>query len=127
MSAAIWVSRLILGGGILLLAGCATSGQRPLYMWEAFPRQQYETLLNAGASPLAQMATLEAQAEKAGGVGAALPPGFRAHLGMLKLSVGDLDSARQLWIAEKTAFPESAAYMDRLLKPLDGPAKTKSP
>jgi len=70
---------------------------------------------------------MEAQAEKARAAGASLPPGFRAHLGMLKLSAGDADQARQLWQAEKTAFPESAPYMDQLLKRLDAPAKKDKP
>lgn len=112
---------------IAVLAGCAHRGPAPLYMWETFPRQQYETLLRAGASSGDQIAVLEAQAVKARAAGAALPPGFRAHLGMLKLSVGDVDEARQLLQAEKATFPESAPYMDQLLKRLDAPAKKENP
>lgn len=122
-----WVRRALVCGGIALLAGCAQKGPPALYMWEAFPKQQYDTLLRAGASPVEQIGALEAHAEKARGSGAALPPGFRAHLGMLKLSVGDVDQARQLWQSEKTAFPESAPYMDRLLKQLQIPSKTENP
>ena len=110
-----------------LLAGCAQPGPKPLYLWESFPRQQYETLLSHGAPSLDQIAELEAHAEKARAMGAALPPGFRAHLGMLKLNAGDTDEARRLWQAEKTAFPESAPYMDQLLKRLDAPTKKGSP
>lgn len=106
-----------------LLAACAQPGPAPLYLWEKFPRQQYDTLLRPGAAPLEQIAELESHSEKARAAGAALPPGFRAHLGMLKLAHGDVDQARQLWQAEKLAFPESAPYMDQLLKRLDAPAK----
>ena len=116
--------RLLLGGCIALLAGCAQRGPAPLYMWEAFPRQQYAALLREGAGAEEQIRTLEAHAEKARGAQAALPPGFRAHLGMLHLSVSNVDQARQLWLAEKAAFPESAPYMDRLLKRLNAPAKS---
>lgn len=112
--------------GIAVLAGCAHKGPAPLYMWEAFPRQQYDTLLRSGATSGDQITALEAHAEKARAAGAALPPGFRAHLGMLKLSVGNVDEARQLLQAEKTTFPESAPYMDQLLKRLDGPAKNEN-
>lgn len=124
MSALLWVRRLMLGAGIAALAGCATRGPGPLYMWETFPKQQYETLLRDGYSPDEQIGVLEAHAEKARGAHAALPPGFRAHLGMLQLGAGNVDRARELWIAEKAAFPESAAYMDQLLKKLDAPAKS---
>ena len=81
--------------------------------------QQYDTLLHPGAAPLGQVGEMEAHAEKARASGAALPPGFRAHLGLLKLSAGDADAARQLWQAEKEAFPEATPYMDQLLKRLD--------
>jgi len=124
MSAASWKRILVLGGCIVLLAGCAQRGPAPLYLWEKFPRQQYDTLLRAGVAPLDQITELEEHTEKARAEGAALPPGFRAHLGMLKLSAGDAVQARQLWQAEKTAFPESSPYMDQLLKRLDAPAKT---
>ena len=119
-----WMMRCV---GIAVLAGCAQRGPAPLYMWETFPRQQYDTLLSAGVASGDQIAALEAHAEKAHAAGAALPPGFRAHLGMLKLSVGNVDEARQLLQAEKAAFPESAPYMDQLLKRLDGPAKNGNP
>lgn len=116
----------LLGGFLVLLAGCAQKGPAPLYMWETFPRQQYESLLRETVNPAEQIRVLEAHAEKARGAGAALPPGFRAHLGMLHLSLGNLDKTRQLWLDEKTAFPESAPYMDQLLKRLDVSTKNAS-
>ena len=120
--------RLLVGCfGAAWLAGCAHRAAEALYMWESFPTQQYATLLRTGDTPDAQIAALEEHAEKARGAGAALPPGFRAHLGMLKLSVGRVDEARQLLLAEKAAFPESAPYMDQLLKRLDGPNKDQNP
>ena len=118
---------LLLGACIAVLAGCAHKAPAPLYMWEAFPKMQYDTLLRPGVTPLEQVGAMEAQAEKARAAGAALPPGFRAHLGMLKLSSGDVDQARQLWQAEKAAFPESTPYMDQLLKRLDAPVKKDNP
>jgi hypothetical protein len=112
---------------VTLLAGCAQA-PKPLYAWETFPRLQYEALLREGASVNSQITTMDAHAEKARATGAALPPGFRAHLGMLHLSLGNADQARQLWQAEKAAFPESSDYMDRLLKRLQTPsAKSENP
>lgn len=105
----------------VLFAGCAHKPPQ-LYMWETFPRQQYDSLLRAGSSSEEQIRVLQAHAEKARAANAALPPGFRAHLGMLQLSVGNAQEARQLWQAEKVAFPESASYIDQLLKRLDAPA-----
>ena len=98
-----------------------------MYLWETFPRQQYDTLLRNGASPDEQILVLQAHAEKARALGSALPPGFRAHLGMLHLAAGNPDEARRLWLAEKATFPESTMYMDQLLKRLDAQTKTASP
>lgn len=123
MSAASLARCMTLGLGIALLAGCAHKGPPPLYVWESFPKMQYDTLLAGGNSPSEQMAAMDAQAERARATGAALPPGFRAHLGMLRLAAGDVDQARYLWESEKQAFPESSPYMDQLLKRLNGPAK----
>jgi hypothetical protein len=127
MKAASLSQRILLGSCVALFVGCAHKAPAPLYVWETFPKMQYETLLRAGVTPLEQVGTMEAQVEKARATGASLPPGFRAHLGMLKLSAGDADQARQLWRAEKSAFPESAPYMDQLLKRLDAPAKKDNP
>jgi hypothetical protein len=107
-----------------LVAGCAQP-PKTLYMWETFPRQQYDALLGSASSPDSQIQAMEAHAAKASGNGAALPPGFRAHLGMLYLGNGNAQQAERLWLAEKTAFPESAPYVDRLLKRLTVPASTE--
>lgn len=123
MSAASVVRRMTLCLGIALLAGCAHRGPPPLYVWGAFPKMQYDTLVAGGNSPSEQVAAMDAQAETARATGAALPPGFRAHLGMLKLAAGDADQARSLWESEKQAFPESSPYMNQLLKRLNEPAK----
>jgi hypothetical protein len=103
------------------LAACA-SAPPPLYDWENFPAQQYVLLVHEGSSSVQEQSlALEAQAERAHATHAALPPGFRAHLGYLYWQAGNPGRARELWLAEKTAFPESAPYMDRLLKKLDTP------
>ena len=45
MSAASLARCMTLGLGIALLAGCAHKGPPPLYVWESFPKMQYDTLL----------------------------------------------------------------------------------
>lgn len=110
---------------LLTLLGCVQAPKQ-LYMWESFPRQQYEVLLGGAASPDAQIQALETHAEKARAASAALPPGFRAHLGMMYLAIGNTSTARQMWQAEKLAFPESSPYIDILLKRLEGPASSKT-
>ena len=104
-----------------LTTGCATRIE-PLYQWGDFTRLQYDVLLRSGASPASQVELMELHAAKVRARNGALPPGFRAHLGMLKLALGDVDAARSAWQAERAAFPEATHYMDRLLKNLGTPA-----
>lgn len=125
MSAASVLRPALLGSALAALVGCATTTP-PLYMWETFPRQQYDALLGGGAGTQEQIRALEAHAEKARASHAALPPGFRAHLGMLHLAAGNSGEARRLWQDEKESFPEAAPYMDQLLKRLDAPATSKT-
>lgn len=76
----------------------------------------YEHFKGDGSSPSEQLRVLEAQAQKAAAGGAALPPGYRAHMAIVLLKLGREQEARAQLEAEKAAFPESAAYMDFLLK-----------
>lgn len=100
---------------VAALVGCATH-PRPLYQWDGYQRQVYEYLKGDGTAPTEQLAAMQAQAEKARSTGAALPPGFRAHLGLLHLQMGRYDEARSMFEAERIAFPESTQYMNFVLK-----------
>jgi hypothetical protein len=112
------VKRSILtAAAAVALAGCAAA-PKPLYHWEGYQRLVYEHLKGGAVAPAEQLATLQAQAEKAKAIGAALPPGFRAHMAMLRLQLGEVDEAHRLIDAEKAAFPESIPYMDFVLKSL---------
>lgn len=119
------IKRLLGVFAIAILGACAQV-QKPMYAWGSFPRQQYDTLLRSGANTDEQVRVLQAHAEAARASDAALPPGFRGHLGMLQLSAGNPGEARALWEAEKTAFPEATSYMDQLLKRLDAPTAERS-
>lgn len=108
-------ARYFIAVAALCLGGCAT-GPKPLYHWEGYQRQVYEYFKGDGSSPAEQLGAMQAQAEKARAAGAALPPGFRAHVALLQMRLGRYDEARQMIEAEKTAFPESSQYMDFVLK-----------
>lgn len=126
MTAACILRRIALSVSISLLAACAAKGPGPLYLWETFPRQQYDALLRGGFSPDEQIRQLESHAEKARAADAALPPGLRAHLGMLYLGTGNAERARELWKAEVLAFPESSSYIEQLIRKLDAPMTSKA-
>ena len=111
------VAAIVAGGGVL---GCAQAPKR-LYYWDGFQAQLYQYFKGDGSSPDEQLRVLTEQAQRAQGAGAALPPGFHAHLAMIYLRLGRDGEAKQELEAEKANFPESAQYMDFLLKRMTGP------
>ena len=96
-----------------LLTGCATQ-TAPLYQWDGYQPQVYEYFKGKN-SPQQQIDALEKARQQIAAKGAAVPPGFHAHLGMLYASVGNDQQAKQELLAEKQSFPESTVYMDFLL------------
>jgi len=111
------VSAIAMGS---VLAGCAKAPKR-LYYWESFQGQLYEHFKANGSGPEDQLRILQAQAQKARASGALLPPGYRAHVAMIYLRLGRDGEAKQELEAEKSNFPESAQYMDFLLKRMTAP------
>ncbi|WP_374626110.1 DUF4810 domain-containing protein [Pandoraea sp.] len=101
----------VLGGA--LLTGCATP-PKPLYDWESYQPQVYEYF--KGESKEAQIVALERDLEKIKAANNAAPPGYHAHLGLLYASVGKPDKMVEEFLTEKRLFPESAGYIDFLLK-----------
>lgn len=101
-----------------LLVGCAQA-PKPLYHWGGYQDTVYEHFKGDGKSPEQQLQVLAEAQQKAAASGTALPPGFRAHVGLLQLRLGRDAEARQQFEAEKAQFPESAPYIDSLLKRMD--------
>ncbi|KVH63273.1 DUF4810 domain-containing protein [Burkholderia cepacia] len=99
----------------MLLAGCAAPTTPPLYQWNGYQPQVYE-YFKGQSSPQQQIDALEKALQEIRAKGNKPPPGFHAHLGMLYASVGNGHQATQSFEAEKALFPESASYMDFLMK-----------
>lgn len=97
-----------------LLAACAQP--KSLYSWQSYQPMVYVYLQEEGEDYAVQIQTLEENVQSARATDQALPPGFRAHLGMLYLKTGDGTKAVEQWQGEKQAFPESAPFMDFLLR-----------
>ncbi len=97
-----------------LLAGCVSQPQ-PLYHWSGYQEQVYEHFKHE-SDPQQQIAALEASLQLARAQDRTPAPGFHAHLGMLYAEIGKADQVRQQFETEKTLFPESAPYMDFLLR-----------
>ena len=107
--------------GVGLLAGCQAP-VRPLYYWghyEALTYQSYEKADKATADIQVQL--LEEDVQKAAAVNLPVNPGLHAQLGFMYAQLGKADLARREFELEKTLFPESAVFMDRLLNPAKTP------
>jgi len=105
--------------GTAVLAACAQA-PNPLYDWQVYPASVYAYLKDEDADFAPQVEVLEGNAQRV--ADAALPPGFRAHLGMLYLKMGLGNKAVAQLQAEKRAFPEGATFMDFLLRNVRGRA-----
>ncbi len=105
--------------GSLMVAGC--SGPKTLYQWEG-----YQTQVNQyfkGEAREAQVEALEADLQKIRAKNGAVPPGYHAQLGLLYSTLGKDDQMIQAFQTEKALFPESASYMDFLMKNAKGGAQ----
>lgn len=101
------------------LAGCATPPPT-LYTWGSYEEMIYATHAEPGKlSPESQVNILEKDYQQARAANKRMPPGWHAHLGYLYYQLGKPDQAREELITEKAEFPESTAFVDRLLANLD--------
>jgi hypothetical protein len=110
------MKQLALSGFLIcLLAACqSASAPKTLYQWEDYQAHVYRYFKNSGREE--QIGEMEKGLEKIRADNGRAPPGYYAHLGLLYLDSGKDDSALQAFQSEKALFPESAPYMDFLLK-----------
>ena len=108
----------IFGVGLLLLVltGCQTA--RPLYYWGHYEGEAYLSYSKPGkVAAEQQILDLQEDIQKAAAANLPVHPGLHAHLGYLYSQQGKPDLARKEFELEKSLFPESAAFIDRLLTP----------
>lgn len=119
-----WPARARRAGLLLVAVGltaCAAP-QKPLYQWGGYQAALYNHLRGKNADMGAQIAQLEAQAQRTAAEGAVPPPGLHGHLALLYSKTGDEANAVRHLQLERKLFPESAAYIDHLLKNAARPA-----
>ena len=107
-----------------LLAACA-AGPNSMYAWEGYQDNVDAYFRGDQSGPDAQAQSMEADLEKIRGNGGLVPPGFHAHLGLLYGQQGRLEQFAQQLQAEKNQYPESAEFMDFLLRNFSTKAKAQ--
>lgn len=99
----------------LLVSACQNTTN--LYYWGEYEQLVYDMYHKPGsATPEVQIDKLSLDIEKANNSGQNLPPGVYAHLGLMYAAVGNMPAAESAFTAEKNLFPESAVFIDGMLK-----------
>ncbi len=98
-----------------LLSACVQQ-PKSMYSWQSYQGSVYAYLKDDGADYATQTLAMEKNIQTARAANAELPPGFRAHLGMLYMKMGEGDKGAEQMQEEKAAFPEAAPFMDFLLR-----------
>lgn len=113
----------LLLAGVLLLAGCQTA--RPLYYWGNYENVTYLGYSKPDKVPLQmQREKLQEDVDKAAAHHSAAHPGLHAQLGYVLYQLGQVADAVREFEAEKSLFPESAPFMERMIARANGgPAK----
>lgn len=99
--------------GFLGLASCGTPS---LYAWGSYDASvaaMYRA--SSGYDPAREVARLADEIERTQNQGKLVPPGVRAHVGYLLIEAGNAERGVSFLLAEKTAFPESATFIDGML------------
>lgn len=105
----------------IFLAGCQTA-VRPLYYWGQYDALTYQSYAKPDkATAEIQVQLLEEDVQKAAAANLPVHPGLHAQLGFMYSQLGKSDLAHKEFELEKNLFPESAAFMDRLLNPAKTP------
>lgn len=98
----------------VVLAGC--TGPTTLYQWDGYQPSVYQYYQADNNNLDEQVAELEESIEKARAKDRRVAPGLHAHLGLLYANSGREQQALEQFATEKRLFPESAVFMDFLLK-----------
>ena len=98
----------------LFLGGCKTT--EPSYYYGSYQTAVYSYFKASEVGASQQIEMLEGIIEQARGKGKPVAPGVHAHLGMLYFNTGNASLGQVNFDIEKTLFPESAAYLDFLMK-----------
>jgi hypothetical protein len=106
------VVRAIFFAALLLGAACSST---ELYRWGPYEDSiatMYAT--GSGYDPAREVARLVEWIEETQNRGKLVPPGARAHVGFLLVEAGNTERGVAFLTAEKTAYPESATFIDGL-------------
>ncbi len=99
---------------VVVLSGCQTT--KPLYHYGSYQSNVYDHFKAEDSTVLKQIDELEKTLASAPKYNLNVAPGIYAHLGYLYIQSGQVDTGVNYLAKEKELYPESAKYVDFLLK-----------
>jgi hypothetical protein len=99
---------------VATLSGCQST--KPLYHYGSYQTNVYEHFKNEDSAVTEEIAALEQTIAQSAAKKLAVGPGLYAHLGYLYIESGQMDTGIAYLLKEKQLYPESAQYIDFLLK-----------
>lgn len=99
---------------VAALSGCQTT--KPLYNYGAYQDTVYAHFKNEDSSVTQEIDALEKTIAKSAAKNLPVAPGVNAHLGYLYIESGQMDLGVAYLRKEKALYPESAQFIDFLLK-----------
>ena len=99
----------------ILLSGCTTT--QSTYYWGNYEQLIHDMYMEPGsADPVTQIQQLTDDIQIAREKGQRTPPGVHAHLGYMYSLQGNTAQAKTAFLQEKALYPESADFIDGMLK-----------
>lgn len=98
-----------------VLAACAAA-PKPLYHWGDYQPALYAHLKGDDAKAQELLQKLEVQLAETQRLNLQPPPGMHGHMALLNAKLGRNEASRRHLELERRLFPESAAYVDMLLR-----------
>ena len=112
------IHRFALAASLMALAflsACASTSST-LYQWQRYQENVNAYFKTQGQDAQTQTLSMQEDLEKIRANGGAVPPGYFAHMGLLYGKQGQVELFVKHLEAEKKEFPESAAFVDFLLR-----------
>jgi hypothetical protein len=99
---------------VATLSGCQST--KPLYNYGSYQDNVYKHFKNEDASVTEEIEALEQTIRQSAAKNQQVGPGLLAHLGFLYIESGQKDTGIAYLQKEKALYPESAQFIDFLLK-----------
>lgn len=106
----------------LLFAGCANTPQPPLYSWGDYVKSSTRYGMDGHNKEVLEQHTAELKKiiDESETNKQKVAPGLYAEYGQILFETGKKEDAKRYFFLEKTTYPESATFINQVIKKLYG-------